>query len=126
MKGDDNMQVHDYGKLPEGYDYPYGDVDSLSEWDMERLQELGIDEAWYWYATAPYEGSGQILMRKGDKYDVHDMGHCSCYGPMENAHFNGVYSSLDEIQQKCSAEAYKEIAPLVNMARGSVTTDTPP
>lgn len=113
------MEIHDYGKYPEGYNDEYGSIAKLDEYDMKELDELGIDEAWYWYATAPYEGSGQILMRKGDKYDIHDMGHCSCYGPLERAVFNGIYSSLAEIQQKCSEEAYKQIAPLVEMARAT-------
>ena len=112
------MQIHNYGKFPEGYDNSYCDISALDVRDIEALQKLDVDEAWYWYASGSYEGSGQILMRKGDKYDIHDMGHCSCYGPTENATFGGTYPSLDEIQQKCSAEAYKEIAPLVEMARG--------
>lgn len=109
--------IHNYGKFPEGYEYTYGDITKLDKWDIEYLQKLGIEEAWYWYATGSYEGSGQVLMRKGDEFDVHDMGHCSCYGPLEHASFTGAYSSLKEIQQKCSPEAYKEIAPLVDMAK---------
>ena len=112
------MLAHNYGKFPKDFDYSV-DISELDEYDLENLQKLGIDEAWYWYAQGSYDGCGQILMRKGNMYDVHDMGHCSCYGPTDFKAFNNTYSSLDEIQQRCTIEAYKEIAPLVDMARGA-------
>jgi hypothetical protein len=111
------MKIHDYSQFPEGYDYAYGEIEPLSKYDLEDLKSLNVDEVWYWYAAGDYEGSGKMLMRRGNKYDIHSLSHCSCYGPLEDAVFAPKYSSLDEIRAKCSEEAYKEIAPLVDMAK---------
>jgi len=106
--------IHDYGKVPEGYDYTYGDVCPFDEYDLKNLYGLNIDEVWYWYATAPYEGSGNILMRKGDLYDIHTAGHCSCYGPTEDIEFNG--KPLDEVKASLSESAMIEYKPLIEMS----------
>ena len=82
------MEVHFLGKLPDNYS-AYGKLDEFDEYDMEELNSFGFDEVWYWYSTAPYEGSGQILMRKGELYDLHDAGNCSCYGPIDRLKFKG-------------------------------------
>jgi hypothetical protein len=111
------MKLHDYGKIPEHENSEYYDLSELSEYDIKYLEKAGIEEAWYWYASGSYEGNGEILMKKGDSYSVHSMGHCSCYGPVEDIEFTAQYSSLDEIKEKCSEEAYRSIAPLVEMAR---------
>lgn len=113
------MRIYNYGRLPKDTMYTHADISSLDEHDVEEIRKLDIDAAWYWYVSESYEGAGQLLMRRGDKYDVHNMGHCSCYGPTEHVIFCGRYASLDEIQQCCSTEAYKAIAPLVEMARRS-------
>ena len=83
-----NMKVNFLGKFPKNYE-AYGKLEELESYDLEYLNKLCLDEIWYWYSTAPYEGSGQILMRKGELYDLHDAGHCSCYGPTERVEFNG-------------------------------------
>lgn len=111
------MELHNYGKIPEQEESKYYELSELSEYDINHLEKAGIEEAWYWYGSGSYEGNGQMLMRKGDKFDIHDMGHCSCYGPVEDIEFTGQYFSLDEIKGKCSEEAYKAIEPLVEMAR---------
>lgn len=111
------MKVHNYDAFPPELDYRYGDIRELDDWDTEKLEALGLDEVWYWYAYGGWEGSGQILMRKGSEYDVHHAGHCSCYGPTEDVVFNG-RESLDELVESLSGEYYeKEVAPLIEMAR---------
>ena len=82
------MKINFLGKFPNGYS-AYGTLAELDEYDLEELAKHNLDEVWYWYSTAPYEGSGQILMRKGDLYDVHDAGHCSCYCACDRIKFNG-------------------------------------
>jgi hypothetical protein len=82
------MKINFLGKFPNGYP-PYGKLAELDEYDLKELAEHNLDEVWYWYSTATWEGSGQILMRKGDLYDVRDAGHCSDYGPCERIKFNG-------------------------------------
>ena len=95
------MIVNFLGDLPEGYS-SYGGLNEFSEHEMESLKYYDLDEIWYWYSEAPYEGSGQILMRKGELYDLHDAGHCSCYGPIDKLHFNG--QSLDELAKSVNPE----------------------
>ena len=63
--------------------------DKLTEWDLRDLQKYDLDEVWYSYRDEGYDGSGQLIARKGELYDHHDMGHCSCYGCIERFEFNG-------------------------------------
>jgi len=56
---------------------------------------------------------GEILMRKGDLFDIHDASHCSCYGPTERADFHGV--PLKELVRGCTMDRLSEIKPLINM-----------
>ena len=101
------MKVNYLGSFPKDYS-PYGELAELDNYDMKDLEELELDEIWYWYSTAPYEGSGQILMRKGELYDLHDAGHCSCYGPTERVNFNG--KSLNDLSKNISDEYMKKEA----------------
>ena len=92
----------------------------LDEDELEKVAYyLGhlIDEAWYWYAEGNYDGSGQLLMRKGTLWDMHDMSHCSCYGPIDEARFTGRYESLEKLWDACTEEQQAEVKPLVGMAR---------
>ena len=108
------MEVHFLGKLPDNYS-AYGKLDEFDEYDMEELNSFGFDEVWYWYSTAPYEGSGQILIRKGKLYDLHDAGHCSCYGPIDQLEFNG--KPLKELAESINEEYMRnEAKPLFEMA----------
>jgi len=74
--------IHNIEKFPDGMKYPYGDIQELESYDLERIPR-DVDECWYWYATAPYEGSGYMFMRKDNLYAIESLGHCSCYGPLE-------------------------------------------
>ena len=76
----------------------YGDSTELGEYEIEDFQKQGVDEVWYWYVTYGYEASGQVLMRKDDKWAVHDMGHCSCYGPTDSLAPIEWFDSIDNIQ----------------------------
>lgn len=106
------MKINFLGKFPNGYS-AYGTLAELDEYDLEELAKHNLDEVWYWYSTAPYEGSGQILMRKGDLYDVHDAGHCSCYSACDRIKFNGqtlpdLYKSINkEYMQSELVELFK-------------------
>ena len=82
--------------------------DDLDDYELENLD--GIEEAWYFYKSGSYEGSGQMLARVGDLWDIHDMGHCSCYGPLEKFSFNG--KTLAQVHAMQSADYAKETAEL--------------
>lgn len=102
-------------KLPSGYKGYTSDA-AFGEREARELKALGISEAWYWYGYYGYEGVGQMLILKDGKYYLHDMGHCSCYGPIENISFTDPFSSLEEIKVRCSTELYGYVKALVEMA----------
>lgn len=112
------MIQHNYGKNPYGYEYAYSDIltDDLEDYELDDLIKVGVEEIWFWYARGGYEGSGQMLMRGHGGFDVHDMGHCSCYGPTERVTFNPK-ETLSGLRETVSDEYDKEIAPLIEMAQ---------
>lgn len=109
--------IHNYGKIPEECLYEHGKPSVLDKYDLREIDCLELDEIWYWYAYGNYEGSGCILMRKGDLYDIDNLYHCSCNGPTDNISFSGV--SLDELERKISPGFKKESMCLLEMAKGS-------
>jgi hypothetical protein len=42
----------------------------------------------YWYESGSYDGDGIGVAKYKDGYEILNLGHCSCYGPVE--HINGV------------------------------------
>jgi hypothetical protein len=105
------MIIHNLNKFPAELNYRYGALDELSSYDMGYLNRYyDADEVWYWYSSGSYEGSGQMLIRKGDLYDIHDMGHCSCYGPLDRMSLS--FKPLEELKSSCSSEYLKEVESL--------------
>lgn len=115
-------KLHNYGKIPEGYQYSYGDIGELEDRDAERLGERNVVEGWYWYAYGDYEGSGWILMLDKDgRWHEADMGHCSCNGPTEDVFINGEgFESLASYEKACTKEHLVEVLPLIAWARKAV------
>ena len=106
------MKISRLEELPKGFDYLDSEPFSQSEFDY--IKTFGIDEIWYWYGSGSYEGAGQILMRKGKLYDLHNCGHCSCYGPTQDVAFNG--KPLDKLVKSLSEDLFKEVEELLKMA----------
>lgn len=92
------VKIH---QLPEDKAPPneyHNDYASLDEWDLEKLDDVGIVEAWYYYRTAPYEGEGQLVFLTADgEWGETSLGHCSCYGPCENIKVTALDPSLDAL-----------------------------
>jgi hypothetical protein len=112
------MKINNLNKFPND-EYGSYTIEAFGEYELECLNVLNLDEIWYWYGSGDYCGTGQLLMRKGDLYDLHDCGHCSCYGPTTDSDyctppFNGL--SLDELKKKCSGELLKEVQCLFDEA----------
>ena len=84
------FDIYEFGQVPEGL----------------------IDEAWYWYNSGNYCGDGWILMRKGDKYDLHCCSHCSCYGPIAGEHLEFTPNDLDYLIKHQSDGCESETKPL--------------
>ena len=94
--------------------YPYCSESELDEYDLEGLYKANAQAAFYWYASGSYEGSGQLLVVKDGKWYLHDMGHCSCYGPIDHLNLSTPISeSLAGVREKCSSGCWCEVEPLV-------------
>jgi hypothetical protein len=89
--------------------------DELGENEKKDIYALNIDEAWYWYAVASYEGYGYLLMRKGDLWAIHDMSHCSCFGPTDKIE-ELAWMKKDKLADKYSKTMLEGIKPLVDVA----------
>ena len=109
------MLIKHLDKIPLGYAEWYESC-ALSENDLSRLREhVSPDEIRYWYARGDYEGSGiMLLLKEGLWYPWH-MGHCSCYGPLDNFALGEGYASLDALLASCTPEHQEEIKPLLEL-----------
>lgn len=89
-------------------------TDYLDRYEMAKLFEHDIDEIWYNYEAGGYEGSGQMIARKGDLYTHHDLSHCSCYGPLENFELENMEWDALVARLQANPEYYnKEIKPFL-------------
>jgi len=84
-------------------------------------EELETDFLIYNHTCESYEGYGMALAQKNGKWYVHDMGHCSCYGPFDEFCFDKPYSTLEETIKTLHAEdwagyAGKTIEQMKNMS----------
>jgi len=112
------MKIYNYGKFPEDIEYTYGEISELSsDYDLDYLKDF--DEVYYWYAEAGYEGMGNLIGILNGKWYMHNMGHCSCYGPLEELDISdkNAYDSLEELKNSCSKGLIVEVMPLIEMAR---------
>ena len=63
-------------------------------------------KAIYNYESGSYEGSGELVVKTIDnKFWTQDLGHCSCYGPLDRWEPIIKYNSLDEIP---SSDGWKD------------------
>jgi hypothetical protein len=108
------VKLHRIEELPTGYAGMYRSG-SIEEYEFLPEDREAIDEAWYWYGYGGYEGTGQLLMRHGDGYALHDMGHCSCYGPTDGIDTT-TWEPLNKLRSRCSAGLLIEVECLFNAA----------
>ena len=55
----------------------------------------------YWYEIGGYDGSGEaVALREDGMLVVKNLGHCSCYGPMEDWATGSSVVSRDEYLRK--------------------------
>lgn len=102
-------------KFPAGYS-GY-DPETLGAYDIERLENSVSEptDFWYYYGTGCYCGAGYMIGRNSSGWGYHDMGHCSCYGPVEEGGFDFRYASLEALLESCTQELRKHLQPLVEM-----------
>ena len=68
------MEVH-YLDPPTTHDY--SDPSELGDGSLHTVESEGAEEVWYWYSSGSYEGSGELLARKGNEWAFHGLSHCS-------------------------------------------------
>lgn len=56
--------------------------DELGEWDLKEFPEA--EYLVYYYESGSYDGSGTALAKTDGKFYSYNLGHCSCYGPLES------------------------------------------
>jgi len=92
---------------------------ALSEFEIESLKPYGFDLFAYWYVEGDYDGSGNAIIRQGDQWFTYDLGHCSCYGPLEHLSnsLGSPRSSLEELFDSCTPDLRRYIRPLMFRCR---------
>lgn len=102
--------------------------DELSEYDFERLEKLGFDLMVYGYEDGGYDGSGFAAFKKGDQWFYQELGHCSCYGPLENVETSAnMLVSLDQVialAENSYSDVSKEVARYIKRFLPGYKSDT--
>lgn len=71
--------------------------DSLTEYDLEHLTKEVYEYFIYSYEDGGYSGYGMAVLKDNNgKFMFIHLGHCSCYGPIEERNPKCIYS-LEEI-----------------------------
>ena len=55
-----------------------------SEWDAKAIHECEYEWFVSWYESDPYDGRGEAVGYKDGVLYFYDLGHCSCYGPLDS------------------------------------------
>jgi hypothetical protein len=93
--------------------------DLLSGYEIDELNKLMADVIIYDYHIGDYCGDGHMLVFKNGLWSHHDMGHCSCNGPLEGLADSMQIPLTDDITKlrgTITQELYDEILPLVDIA----------
>lgn len=73
--------------------------DSLDEYDLEYLDKEAYEYLIYNYEVGCYDGSGAAVLKDNNgKFILIDLGHCSCYGPLEERNPKCIYSREEIIK----------------------------
>lgn len=68
--------------------YSVGEDELNSEYDLGHLPK-NTEWAVYSYRASDYGGDGIIVTKVDSKFYMCGLGHCSCYGPMEDFGLEG-------------------------------------
>lgn len=78
--------------------------DGLSDYDLNEL-DLELEWLVVFYENGGYDGGGEAVGYANGKLHFQDLGHCSCYGPMDGG-FTNEHSVEDFKQQLDSVHGY--------------------
>ena len=80
------MQIYNVGR------------DSLDEYDLKYLDKEAYEYLIYNYEVGDYEGDGAAVLKDNTgKFIPIDLGHCSCYGPLEERDPKCIYSLAERV-----------------------------
>lgn len=112
-------------KKPESYEYDYGDEleprrfkynpedEKQSNYDYDRMLEIGIDELFYWYSNGDYEGVGHAIFKKNDIYCHVSLCHCSCYWSFDEIEDGLNFLPYEELINSFSEELKEECSTII-------------
>jgi hypothetical protein len=91
-----------------------GGEDSLDEYDYKNVPD-GVEVILYSYRPGSYDGSGHAFYKAKNGWGYHDLGHCSCHGPLDHMSVgNGAeYPTIDDVVSTLSDELKGQVAPLL-------------
>ena len=112
------MKTYRVDEIPLNFNFDFTSME-LDAYELSKIEEVGAEVVFYWYAYGHYEGAGQIIFKIGNKWYLYDASHCSCYGPTDHIEesIEEGYASLDEILTHCSNAYKEEIMPLIRLAK---------
>ena len=99
-------------EMPKAMQSSYYNDSQLDESELKQVEDMGVEEIRYYYGQGSYEGNGQALLLKGGLWYQSDLGHCSCYGPVERITFGKGFETIEKLKESCSAYLIEELAPL--------------
>jgi hypothetical protein len=84
----------------------YFDPSELDNYETDRAKDAGVDVLVYSYQRGSYEGSGAALLRKNGMWAYADLGHRSCYGPLDTV--PDAFEPLEHLRVRMSKELRQE------------------
>lgn len=86
-----------------------------SIWNLEPISNRGYVQVITHYTQPPYEGHGELVGIHADyeTLSIHNLSHCSCYGPLDNSQEPDASMSITEYITKylnAEVEASRELA----------------
>jgi hypothetical protein len=88
------MQIHQVG------------IDNIADWEIIDVVPNALAVV-YDYEAGSYEGSGYAVIRYADGWDIVNLSHCSCYGPMDRVVEGlGMRDTLDEVAASYSMDMW--------------------
>lgn len=84
---------------------------NVGEEELSELSEDNTQFEWvvFWYESGSYEGYGEAvaLCKEDNLLYVSNLGHCSCYGPLEGGLQDGDKMTIEEfLKDKDDIHAY--------------------
>lgn len=92
---------------------------TLGEWGEKEISELNIRAAWVEYTNYGYDGGGYFIGQKyTGEYFFKDLGHCSCYGPLDGleAAMRETYDTRALLLGGCTQELRESLSRILKTA----------